>query len=266
MRDVGGWRCARGRLVRTGALFRSDSLHRITSTDCDRLEELGIRAVIDLRTDAEHASMGRVAAGAARELRFPMAIRLRAGSDERLQRGPARGSHQGLAGLYLDLVERSKITVRDIFSALSDPANVPAVVQCAAGKDRTGVVIALLLSWLGVAREDIAADYAATQASWGRFMTLVRSDLDPGRRVDLAAFPAQYLSVDPAAMLAFLDGIAAAYGSTAELMCSTGLSPRAAAGLEAQLTCREKCAAGAADHLVHETASAADLARPEARR
>lgn len=240
MRDAGGWRSARSRglIVRAGVLFRSDSLHRITSTDCDRLESLGIKTIIDLRTDAEHASMGRVPAGTARELRFPMAIRSRAGS----RAGAVGVTPQGLAGLYLDLVEQSKDTLGKIFSALSDPANVPAVVQCAAGKDRTGIVIALLLSWLGVARVDIAADYAATGASWDRFLALVRSDLDSRRRADLAAFPAQFLSADPATMIMFLDRVAALYGSTAELMRSAGLDSQAAAGLEAQLTCRENCA------------------------
>src|SRR5512144_2600872 len=135
-RDLGGYPTRDGRRVRWRRLFRSDGLHLLTAADIRRLrEEIGLAEVIDLRSTTELASEGR----------------------GMLAAEPLRFHH---VPLFDGEVREQRARAAEITLA---EASGPAVFHCAAGKDRTGVISAILLALLDVPDEVIVADYAATQ-------------------------------------------------------------------------------------------------------
>jgi protein tyrosine/serine phosphatase len=175
VRDVGGLPAADGRLVRRGVLIRSANLQHLTEADVVRLvREFGVRRVIDLRTDIEvsseppgplhghpevtvrHHSLypddQRGEADLASEVLLPWHAERGAG-----QRNPVITS-------YLRYLRRRPDSVLAALRAIAEPDGA-TVVHCAAGKDRTGMIIALALTVLGVSRDLIAIDYAQTQSA-----------------------------------------------------------------------------------------------------
>jgi protein-tyrosine phosphatase len=160
-RDIGGYGAAEGRSVRRGLVFRSASPHGATAADRERLRGLGIRHIVDLRSEPEAAEMGRAdfsEIGAAvhhipvfRDLdTSPLAIAARAkmyGTD--------------FADAYMHMLARGGATFRAVLEHIAE-AGEPSVVHCAGGKDRAGNVMMLLLAVLGVDHDTIVADYALT--------------------------------------------------------------------------------------------------------
>lgn len=146
---------APGTLV-PGQLFRSDALHRVTRAGRQALSDLGIHVVIDLRSDFDKRIAGR--------------DRLRGTGAHRVAI-PISGAPPGTdpAGVDLRWVYRTILTRhrQDLAAAIHviSVADGPVVVHCTAGKDRTGLVVALLLTAIGVDEQTVLSDYAATQAN-----------------------------------------------------------------------------------------------------
>jgi protein-tyrosine phosphatase len=157
-RDLGGYETVDGRQVRWRRLFRSDSLSPVTDEDARLLtEELGLLAVVDLRTSRELERDGRGGlADVALHYHHVSLV-----EDVSPDDGPwTRSLHEAYAHMLRDGAGR----VRDALSAIaSEVAEHPTVFHCTAGKDRTGIVAALVLALLGVSDEDIVADYVLTQ-------------------------------------------------------------------------------------------------------
>jgi protein-tyrosine phosphatase len=158
-RDLGGYRTDAGSTVRWGMVFRADSLYGLAAGDLVRYGQLGVRAVYDLRNDVER-----------RERPDPVPSRHLPISG-RPADAPARTPAEGLTGddgerilrdLYLGLIEHAAVLIGGLFTGLAGDEGLPAVFHCHAGKDRTGVVAALLLEALGVDREAILDDYELT--------------------------------------------------------------------------------------------------------
>ena len=158
-RDLGGYRTSSEGWTRWGHVFRADALHQLTAVDLVALERLGLRVVYDLRGDDERrrepnpmqsrqfALLGPQSSGD----RPDLSDRQEAGDGERWLHDQYRGMLADAAPLFGQLL-----------SSLTDPDGLPAVFHCAAGKDRTGLTAALLLSWLGVDRETVLDDYELT--------------------------------------------------------------------------------------------------------
>lgn len=166
-RDLGGIPTQDGRRVRDGQIFRSDDLSRLTTDDFEILTPLAIRLICDLRGVIERT---------ARPSRWPDALateRLHANLSPDLQVG--HGFHGALLQddpsadnarlmmleTYRRLPKNSMDGIRAIFSRLAD-GEVPALIHCTAGKDRTGFICACLLHALGASRETIMSDYLVT--------------------------------------------------------------------------------------------------------
>jgi protein-tyrosine phosphatase len=158
-RDVGGL-VARGGTVREGVLFRSDGLHRLGEAGKQRLRELGVGIVIDLRDERETQAMPDDLDGLDVEvLHLPVF--------------EGSGASHGPAGISLEALYERIVTlhtsvvvdaVREISTAGTHPDGEQAVVvHCTAGKDRTGIVVALALLAVGVDRELVIADYEQTE-------------------------------------------------------------------------------------------------------
>ncbi len=150
VRDVGGYPAAGGRRTRWRTLLRSDELTRLPVATRDALEALGLRQVIDLRWPEELEISPNAFAGAAGRVRYT--------SIPLLADDPT--PHAGLAGMYQHVLDARGTQLADVVRALLVDEGLPAVIGCAAGKDRTGVTIALLLDLAGVPRDVIVDDYA----------------------------------------------------------------------------------------------------------
>lgn len=170
LRDLGGYQSGDGRRVRTGCLFRSDELHRLTDADLEVLRDLGIRVVVDLRNEQERA---------VRPSRLPHGVDVRertspwSGGDLRTTEElivagelPVRDDDI-FAGIYVDLLERLTPELRAILELAVDAPTRPLLFHCAAGKDRTGIAAAVLLGVLGVTDDAILDDYELTSTYWG---------------------------------------------------------------------------------------------------
>jgi len=154
-RDLGGLNADSGP-IRRGAFLRSDALHTLTSVDQQVLLDLGITDVVDLRdpAEAERGGLDKVPEGITVHA-MPVVERTNAPRD-------FMPPDMGTAYALLLMVAGPKFV--DVLKVI---ANSPGGVlfHCSAGKDRAGLTAALLLSALGVAREDVLADYELTQAA-----------------------------------------------------------------------------------------------------
>jgi protein-tyrosine phosphatase len=224
-RDVGGLP-ARNGTVRTGTLYRSDGLHRLGETGRAELRELGVGIVIDLRDENEARLMPDDLEGLDVEvLRLPVF--------------EGSGASQGEAGitleaLYLRIVrQHSAVVVDAVREIASAPDDRAIVVHCTAGKDRTGVVVALTLLAAGVNREAVLQDYAQTEAhlagEWleGMVEMIGRYGVpdSPELRTLMGASPREALE-------SALDEVERAHGSVRQYLLESGLDLKDLAALE----------------------------------
>jgi protein-tyrosine phosphatase len=205
-RDLGGYPTADGRRVRWQRVYRSDALHRLTPADVAWLrDELGVGCVVDLRSTAELRADGRGAL-ASEPIRFhhlPL-------FDGRAARPEGWAAVATLADRYVLLADFAKAPIARVIGVLAESER-PVVYHCAAGKDRTGVVTAVLLGLLGVRDELIVADYVATQENLDAIIDrLLETE---GYQTMLAALPPDTMHAEAETMIAFLDGIRARHGS-----------------------------------------------------
>jgi protein-tyrosine phosphatase len=185
-RDLGGLPLADGRRTRPGRLFRSDTLQALTPQDVQLLRtQIGLRAVIDLRLADEVAGEGRGALAAAGEVDYVHAPLEMASTD-------GIPPDQVLNRLYARCLTSASLP--QAIMRIAETASRPTLFHCAAGKDRTGVVAAVVLGLLGVADDAIVADYLRSAASMPRmierFMTW------PRYRDHLAAMPPEVYAVE----------------------------------------------------------------------
>ncbi|MBO0868415.1 MAG: tyrosine-protein phosphatase [Micromonosporaceae bacterium] len=227
-RDLGGHRTSTGRTVHFGRLYRSDSLHRLSTQDGERLASLGVRTVLDLRRPGEIARDGRVpeSLGLAYHNIYPEHREW----DPELY-DPAAGAQRYLADRYLDMAEEGLVGLGAALQLIAEPVHAPVVIHCMAGKDRTGVLSALTLSLLGVPDADIAADYALSAAGQQRLAAMLRKEIPE----QAAAIPDHFVRCPPQAMLLFLADLRQRYGSVAGYVAGAGVTDVHIAALRTHL-------------------------------
>lgn len=161
-RDIGGYLVSGGGMTRWRAIYRSDSLHYLTGDDLSAFDTLGVKVVHDLRRPGEiarfpgprdHVCM-EIPSG---DLAAWPAARLRTRQD----------GEEWLAADYLSMLASAAPTFGSLLSQFADDVRLPAVVHCLGGMDRTGMVIALLLTALGVDRSTVLDDYGLTSRCHG---------------------------------------------------------------------------------------------------
>jgi protein-tyrosine phosphatase len=227
-RDLGGYRTVSGGHTAWGQIYRADSLHKLTENDLHVFDRLGIRRVYDLRSDAERethpnpfesvqvAVIGQKTTG---DRRIVDPDLFRATSDgERL-----------LGDLYVGMLEHSAPLLGQLLTGLAEPDHRPAVFHCHAGKDRTGVVAALVLLVAGVDRDDILDDYELTR----RYRTLEHQQDSLANLLAAGMSPeaaAGVLTAPRWAMEGALDTIESTYGGIDSYL--TGPAGMAAATVE----------------------------------
>jgi protein-tyrosine phosphatase len=227
-RDLGGYPAADGARVRWRRMFRSDALCALTPADVGRLrDEIGLSTVVDLRSTAE----------------------LRADGDGPLRRAGLAHHHLPLfdgdavrpedvtvpvtlADRYWLLAEYAKARIASVLTALA-ASDGPAVYHCAAGKDRTGVISAVVLGVLGVPDEVIVADYAATKENLEAIIERLMAT--KSYATVLASLPPDTLHAEAETMVAFLERIRARYGDMRGYALAAGVTPDALEALMVRL-------------------------------
>jgi protein-tyrosine phosphatase len=235
-RDLGGCETVDGGRVRRSLVFRSGGLHRLTADDLVTLDRLGLRVVYDLRLDEERdLAPSQVPAGIRCEfLPIGGAAATMADLDDIVVHGPLiQVPDDFLARVYVALVEASAPAFGSLLTRLAEPGGLPALFHCTAGKDRTGVAAALLLSVLGVDDEVILDDYELSAVHYtDRKMETLRTTLTE-------ADVEQYRSVFGAprhAMRSLLTTLRERHGSVAGyLMHEAGVTPGVLRALRSHL-------------------------------
>ncbi len=227
-RDLGGYPAGPDRRVRRGWLYRSDALHLLSREDVARLrDELGLRHIIDLRATHELDTEGRGPLG--REpIRFHHIPLFDADSRAR---GYTNGEG-GLAVRYAFLAELAMEPIARVLSLLAK-ADGPAVFHCAAGKDRTGVVAAIILAVLDVEDAAIVEDYALTQR--GLEDIIRRLAGSASYQLVLDTLPPDTLHAHPETMADFLGLMRQRFGSFAAYARAAGVDAPTLARLREHL-------------------------------
>jgi protein-tyrosine phosphatase len=210
LRDMGGYATEDGRTVKRGMLFRSGVMSLLTEADEAHLAGLGIATVCDLRRPGERKREPTRWCEPAGVFYWSRDYEESSGVLSELMRGamPDAGAvHQMMVDLYPEILVDHKPSYRFLFERLA-AGHVPLLFNCSAGKDRTGVAAALILSVLGVPRATIVEDYLLTNrfADFGRILARGGDrDYERYKRIDPAVIR-PLLSADAA----FLDSMFAA--------------------------------------------------------
>jgi protein-tyrosine phosphatase len=222
-RDLGGYEAADGRSVRWRRLFRSDALTWLTQDDLATLAAHGLElaAGFDLRTPQELAVMvpGVLFENGARHHHLPFIPSF--GDDPEKMRTLAFATGEVAGTEYVALMEQSQACFAGLFNALAMANSYPAAFYCAAGKDRTGMVSAVLLRALGVPDAQIIEDYAL---SGPPNVERLRSRTEALGRVFDEGIDRTKLAAQPDTMLHFLRVFDLRYGSTEAFLAGCGLS------------------------------------------
>lgn len=216
LRDLGGIDASGGKRIRRGRIFRSGTLDRLTPAGVERLLSLGIKTVFDLRSGPERdhsptrwladSGLGRWQLAASESLGDPKPL-----LEQSLH--SAGRTRAMMTTVYRSLPRDHRQSYSALFQALACD-DLPVLFHCSAGKDRTGVATALLLSLLGVDRDQIDDDYLATNAV---IDTTIEMFLSDPRNALAAAAPAAVwkpmMNADRVYLDAMFCAVDQAYGS-----------------------------------------------------
>jgi protein-tyrosine phosphatase len=221
-RDLGGYATADGRSTRWRTLFRSDGLYRLRGADdMSRVRQLGLKSVIDLRTEREQREQGIFPTDDIEVTFHHLSIVDVTWSDTETPKFD--DEVEFLVWGYRDMLEIGSSRFADAMHVLAQTDSLPAVFHCAAGKDRTGVLAALLLSSLGVDDAQICADYGLTKDAMRRSIAWSKVHR-PELAERYATIPKAYLAADPRAMQIILAELAQRHGSVRNYVREIGVA------------------------------------------
>jgi protein-tyrosine phosphatase len=233
-RDIGGYPAARGRRVRWRHVFRSDSLSKLTDDDHAQLADLGVRTLVDFRLASErHELPNRLAASSDIT---SVEIGFMAEGILELLRGVSRGT-VSRADIEQAFIEQYRRFVTDHSSEFAralalalDERNLPLLLHCTSGKDRTGFAICALLLALGTPQENILEDYALTNS----YMRDISNFFSASTPPELLQF---VMTAQPTYLQAAFDQMVRSFGSVdGYLSCALDLDDAKRSQLVALLT------------------------------
>ena len=219
-RDIGGYLNQDGKKVKRGLYFRAGRQDRMTNKDLAQLSDLNISTQIDLRKQEEVLDQGR---GPLEDMgaKYINISVIPEGGSEKLNKLVGDTSISGKR--YLGYLEFGHTSWLRLFGILADEENLPVLLHCTAGKDRTGVSTAFLLSVLGVSRDIIEADYLLTNLDTERQADFIESTVgypegyNREKMISIAGVPKD-------AMKDFLDGVESKWGSVIEYLEKIGIT------------------------------------------
>ena len=219
IRDLGGYTTATGARIPWRRFLRADSLHRIHPQEITRLHAEGLRMVIDLRTETELSEAPNPFAAFA-DVQFANLPLFDDLSPQALSQVQVEAAHP-LEAFYLRALETRAPAIRRILSTMAEVEEGAILFNCTAGKDRTGIIAALLLGIAEVDRGQIIRDYTLT-AELIPDLVAEFLDLSRARGGDVESY-ARLLESPAPAIAATLDHIDARYGSVAGYIDHIGL-------------------------------------------
>ena len=222
-RELGGYPTRDGGLTRWRSLLRADDLVQLTADGLQALADYGVRTVIDLRWPGEVAAKPHPVVRSRHGLRYHQVSLLAANEME----------WAGLAGecrkemWKCAVLEHTRPQLKDVLQIVADAADEPLLFHCVAGKDRTGLIAALLLALADVLPEAIVEDYAASTARLADAYLVRYSNLERAEILEALRCPGEGVLN----MLEYL----AQYGGAAGYLGAIGLSDATIARLRARL-------------------------------
>lgn len=221
-RDLGGYRTVHGRTVAWGRLYRADGLHRITATGATAFQRLGVTSVLDLRTPEEVAERRWAPpAGWPGHWRHLPLLSVTPDWSEHPPEELARADFA--ADHYRHLTEVGGAALRTAVESLATSGGLPAVFHCAAGKDRTGVLAAVVLRLLGVDAQTVADDYALSEEATARWEASLGEGNQDDTRAAWSYVPPSLLRAERETMLGFLRHVEGPAGSADALAARLGI-------------------------------------------
>lgn len=213
-RDLGGLPLVSGGTFPGRRLFRSGTFSLLTPGETDELvSSLGLATLIDLRTRSERERSHQRFPDRVRVFEFPFLTEIHPEWER-----PSDQSPPAIAHRYLDMLEgQGREALPPIISTITRD-RLPMAIHCESGKDRTGIVIALLLALVGVTDQAIADDYTRSGPSLQRLAS------DPANTGVFAPDPPSEYETSPETMQLFLDGVRNRYGSIEELAITSNVA------------------------------------------
>ena len=231
VRDVGGYATDDGRQTRWRALVRADDLCRLTPAGVAALRDYGVRTIIDLRSTAEMPMAGHpfarptAADGSLTYLNLPLL------DDDNRAGLAAVNAVECTEDMYVCMLEHFRRPIAAIVRTVAQAPAGAVLIHCHAGKDRTGLVVALLLALAGVPDATIAADYALSST----YLQPLYETWFSAPAATEADRSAWWLASPPDAMLAVLATLDARYGGVHAYLSAAGVSPAEIERIRARL-------------------------------
>jgi protein-tyrosine phosphatase len=168
MRDLGGYPTMGGGSTKKGVYYRGDSLHNLTEEDVVALQSLGVTLQVDLRSQQEVNARPSKLLGAKGIDYYNISLL------DHIQSSNFENMPQNMSDLYCDLLDNNHKKFAAIFRALISTEGA-CIINCTAGKDRTGVIAMLLLSLAHVDEEIIVEDYAISAVNLSAFVSFQKA-------------------------------------------------------------------------------------------
>lgn len=228
-RDAGGWRTVDGGAVRRGRLYRSDDPIRIEPDGRRAVDRLGLAMVVDLR---QQTQFSRTPGFVERERtsHIPLVDQVVDHADP-----PPLDTPRDIADLYAGMLDQSRQQVARVLDVVADHVtNGPVLVHCAFGKDRAGLIIAIIHAAIGVRPDDIVADYVRSDApARRRRAAMIERPLDDDPPV--ARLPENLFRASAETMELVLDRAVEQHGSLGGWVATFPTAPSTVERLRANL-------------------------------
>ena len=232
-RDIGGYRTRDGRSVAWRRVFRSGEFRNLTQNDFKRLTcELGVVSVIDLRSGPELENNGKGLLEGS-EIKY---CNIAFMTDDDPGANASRYEHcTNMGEFYLEMARQKDYGKRIIeaLEVIADSGNHPLVFHCAVGKDRTGILAAILLNLLGVEEDDIIQDYTLSEPYMDELLARLKNN--PQKSDPPLDIPDYFWKASPESMELFLTTLRRDYGSIEGYLESMGMEPSLTERLEMAL-------------------------------
>lgn len=250
-RDIGGYVTGDMQVMRQGQIIRSENLSRLTAEDFRKLEEIGVKTVIDLRTNKEHAKAPTVWQGdnPPQFYHFPVGD---SNNDwfkaQRKMFKRNRFSEQQaldhMAEGYRTIAAEDAASYQGVMDVVLDESNWPVLIHCNAGKDRAGIATTLILEALGVDRETIMEEFLLTNEmartdDKAAFMARESKKLSGAKRSGRSPSASAWspiVGVRPEMLEAYYASVEQQYGSMDAFLTELGVDHEARSELAASLT------------------------------
>ncbi|WP_454852070.1 tyrosine-protein phosphatase [Rhizobium binxianense] len=220
VRDLGGYATRTQATTRWRSLLRGDGLHELSEADIEKLLQVGVTTVIDLRNTQETA-LERNPFEAHASVRFHNTSLFHALAPIEMATAAGGGGFD-IAMRYREALDNCREAIGEVLRLIAAAPDGAVLFHCSAGKDRTGIISAILLSVADVEDAVIVADYALTSTISGPLIGRLRERAL--RRGTDPALIERFLACEPQMMQATLDYIRSRYGSPAGYLAGLGFT------------------------------------------